>query len=108
MSAQGYCEFLVKRARELVEEDPWAAKAWLITARSLYPADFNIQVGHAAAAAPPPLPDRPLPLRRCRPQCLALAWPRPRPPPAGLVAPPPPPGRRPGAGQKNGGAREQR
>ncbi|XP_014342362.1 integrator complex subunit 10 isoform X1 [Latimeria chalumnae] len=43
MSAQGDCEFLVKRARELVGEDPWAAKAWLITARTLYPADFNIQ-----------------------------------------------------------------
>ena len=44
MSALGDCEFLVKRARELVSEDPWAAKAWLITARTLYPADFNIQV----------------------------------------------------------------
>ncbi|KAB5554202.1 hypothetical protein PHYPO_G00047460 [Pangasianodon hypophthalmus] len=43
MSAQGDCDFLVKRARELVPEDPWAAKAWLITARTLYPADFNIQ-----------------------------------------------------------------
>ncbi|XP_031424677.1 integrator complex subunit 10 isoform X2 [Clupea harengus] len=43
MSALGDCEFLVKRARELVSEDPWAAKAWLITARTLYPADFNIQ-----------------------------------------------------------------
>ncbi|PNI34717.1 INTS10 isoform 15, partial [Pan troglodytes] len=28
---------------ELVPQDLWAAKAWLITARSLYPADFNIQ-----------------------------------------------------------------
>lgn len=44
MSAQKDCEFLVKRARELVSEDPCAAKAWLITARTLYPADFNIQV----------------------------------------------------------------
>lgn len=44
MSAQGDCDFLVKRARELVSKDPWAAKAWLITARTLYPADFNIQV----------------------------------------------------------------
>lgn len=51
MSAQGDCEFLVKRARELVPGDLWAAKAWLITARSLYPADFNIQV-RAAATAP--------------------------------------------------------
>lgn len=44
MSAQGDCEFLVKRARELVlAQDPYAAKAWLITARTLYPTDFNIQ-----------------------------------------------------------------
>lgn len=55
MSAQGDCEFLVQRARELVPQDLWAAKAWLITARSLYPADFNIQVrpgGRAGGAAP--------------------------------------------------------
>lgn len=44
MSAQGDCEYLVQRARELVQQDLWAAKAWLITARSLYPTDFNIQV----------------------------------------------------------------
>lgn len=50
MSAQGDCEFLVKRARELVPGDLWAAKAWLITARSLYPADFNIQVSVSAPA----------------------------------------------------------
>ncbi|XP_034037399.1 integrator complex subunit 10 isoform X2 [Thalassophryne amazonica] len=43
MSAQKDCEFLVKRARDLVCDDPCAAKAWLITARTLYPADFNIQ-----------------------------------------------------------------
>ncbi|XP_051930160.1 integrator complex subunit 10 isoform X2 [Hippocampus zosterae] len=43
MSVQKDCEFLVKRARELVPDDPCAAKAWLITARTLYPADFNIQ-----------------------------------------------------------------
>lgn len=43
MSAQKDCEYLVKRARELVPEDPCAAKAWLITARTLYPTDFNIQ-----------------------------------------------------------------
>ncbi|KAJ8015384.1 hypothetical protein DPEC_G00025570 [Dallia pectoralis] len=43
MSAQKDCDFLVKRARDLVAEDPCAAKAWLITARTLYPTDFNIQ-----------------------------------------------------------------
>lgn len=46
MSAQKDCDFLVKRARELVSEDPCAAKAWLITARTLYPADFTIQVSY--------------------------------------------------------------
>lgn len=50
MSAQKDCEFLVKRARELVSEDPCAAKAWLITARTLYPADFTIQVSLREAA----------------------------------------------------------
>ncbi|XP_067849764.1 integrator complex subunit 10 isoform X2 [Heptranchias perlo] len=43
MAAQIDCEFLVKKARDLVTEDPWAAKAWLITARTLYPTDFGIQ-----------------------------------------------------------------
>ncbi|XP_072351751.1 integrator complex subunit 10 isoform X1 [Scyliorhinus torazame] len=43
MAAQVDCEFLVKKARDLVVEDPWAAKAWLITARTLYPTDFGIQ-----------------------------------------------------------------
>ncbi|XP_078067115.1 integrator complex subunit 10 isoform X2 [Mustelus asterias] len=43
MAAQVDCEFLVKKARDLVAEDPWAAKAWLITARTLYPTDFSIQ-----------------------------------------------------------------
>lgn len=53
MSAQGDCEFLVQRARELVPQDLWAAKAWLITARSLYPADFNIQVRSRQCMRPP-------------------------------------------------------
>ncbi|XP_077130337.1 integrator complex subunit 10 isoform X2 [Ranitomeya variabilis] len=43
MAALGDCEFLVRRARELVQEDTCAARAWLITARTLYPQDFNIQ-----------------------------------------------------------------
>ncbi|XP_048387733.1 integrator complex subunit 10 isoform X2 [Stegostoma tigrinum] len=43
MAAQVDCEFLVKKARDLVADDPWAAKAWLITARTLYPTDFGIQ-----------------------------------------------------------------
>lgn len=52
MSAQSDSEFLVQRARELVPQDLWAAKAWLITARSLYPADFNIQVRSGPARPP--------------------------------------------------------
>ncbi|XP_067899077.1 integrator complex subunit 10 isoform X2 [Heterodontus francisci] len=43
MAAQVDCDFLVKKARDLVAEDLWAAKAWLITARTLYPTDFGIQ-----------------------------------------------------------------
>ncbi|XP_051865995.1 integrator complex subunit 10 isoform X1 [Pristis pectinata] len=43
MAAQIDCEFLVKKARDLVTDDPWAAKAWLITSRTLYPTDFGIQ-----------------------------------------------------------------
>lgn len=72
MSAQGDCEFLVQRARELVQQDLWAAKAWLITARSLYPADFNIQVrrgpacGRLRGGA-----------RLAAPGCRGLAAPRP-------------------------------
>ena len=56
MSAQGDCEFLVQRARELVQQDLWAAKAWLITARSLYPSDFNIQVRPGGGAGGALLP----------------------------------------------------
>ncbi|XP_018432361.1 PREDICTED: integrator complex subunit 10 isoform X2 [Nanorana parkeri] len=43
MAGLGDCEFLVQRARELVQDDTCAARAWLITARTLYPQDFNIQ-----------------------------------------------------------------
>ncbi|XP_075717657.1 integrator complex subunit 10 isoform X2 [Rhinoderma darwinii] len=43
MAGLGDCDFLVRRARELVMEDTCAARAWLITARTLYPQDFNIQ-----------------------------------------------------------------
>lgn len=72
MSAQGDCEFLVKRARELVPGDLWAAKAWLITARSLYPADFNIQVNAAAPAQCKGALRPCTALRRVLPACLLL------------------------------------
>lgn len=83
MSAQGDCEFLVNRARELVEKDLWAAKAWLITARSLYPADFNIQVGAGrrfasalrwSRAVPRPAPSRAAEASRAI--LLPVGWPR--------------------------------
>lgn len=73
MSAQGDCEFLVKRARELVPGDLWAAKAWLITARSLYPADFNIQVNAAAPAQCKGALRPCTALRRVLPACLPAA-----------------------------------
>ncbi|XP_064651170.1 integrator complex subunit 10-like [Lineus longissimus] len=36
-------EWLVLRARQSLKTDPYAAKAWLITARTLYPLNFSIQ-----------------------------------------------------------------
>lgn len=37
--------WLVERARQsLRENNPYEAKAWLITAKTLYPKDFGIQV----------------------------------------------------------------
>ncbi|ESP02366.1 hypothetical protein LOTGIDRAFT_237998 [Lottia gigantea] len=36
-------EWLVMRARGYAKTDPWAAKAWLITARTLFPGSFLIQ-----------------------------------------------------------------
>lgn len=39
-------QWLVERARQsLRENNPYEAKAWLITAKTLYPKDFGIQVG---------------------------------------------------------------
>lgn len=38
-------QWLVERARQsLKENNPYEAKAWLITARTLYPKDFGVQV----------------------------------------------------------------
>ena len=38
-------EWLVERARQsLKENNPYEAKAWLITAKTLYPKDFGVQV----------------------------------------------------------------
>ncbi|XP_052827261.1 integrator complex subunit 10 [Octopus bimaculoides] len=40
-------EWLVQRAQSCIKTDTYAAKAWMITARSLFPKNFNIQ-GHSA------------------------------------------------------------
>ena len=38
-------QWLVERARQsLKENNPYEAKAWLITAKTLYPKDFGVQV----------------------------------------------------------------
>lgn len=38
-------QWLVERARQsLKENNPYEAKAWLITAKTLYPNDFGVQV----------------------------------------------------------------
>ena len=38
-------QWLVERARQsLKESNPYEAKAWLITAKTLYPKDFGVQV----------------------------------------------------------------
>ena len=43
-------QWLVERARQsLRENNPYEAKAWLITAKTLHPKDFGIQVGSELA-----------------------------------------------------------
>ena len=38
-------QWLVERARQsLKENNPYEAKTWLITAKTLYPKDFGVQV----------------------------------------------------------------
>ena len=37
-------DWLVMRARGCAKTDHYAAKAWMITARTLFPRNFNIQV----------------------------------------------------------------
>lgn len=37
-------DWLVMRARSCAKTDRYAAKAWMITARTLFPRNFNIQV----------------------------------------------------------------
>ena len=45
-SEQGDCEWVVERCKtHLKNKDKSAAKAWIITARSLFPDNFAVQVG---------------------------------------------------------------
>ena len=37
-------EYLIYRAKETLNTDPNEAKAWMITAKTLFPNDFGIQV----------------------------------------------------------------
>ena len=37
-------DYMVMRARQYSKSDPHASKAWLITAKSLFPSSFVIQV----------------------------------------------------------------
>lgn len=41
-------DYLVMRARQYSKTDQYAAKAWLITAKSLFPTSFVIQVKFAS------------------------------------------------------------
>ncbi|XP_061432065.1 integrator complex subunit 10-like [Lethenteron reissneri] len=43
MAAAPELDFVVRKAHGLAGRDPWAAKAWLLTARTIYPGDFAIQ-----------------------------------------------------------------
>lgn len=48
-------EWLVHRARGCLRSDVYAAKAWLLTARTLYPRNFAIQVSFAILSTLNPL-----------------------------------------------------
>jgi integrator complex subunit 10 len=37
-------EYLVNRAKEELKRDPHAARAWMLTAKSLFPNNFSVQV----------------------------------------------------------------
>lgn len=36
-------EYLVNRAKEELKRDPHAARAWMLTAKSLFPNNFSVQ-----------------------------------------------------------------
>lgn len=37
-------EYVIQRAKECFKTDPYSAKAWMLTAKSLYPNNFPVQV----------------------------------------------------------------
>jgi len=37
-------DYLVLRAKNALKSDPFAAKAWMITAKTLFPNNFSVQV----------------------------------------------------------------
>lgn len=38
-------EYVIERAKSAFKANPAAAKAWMITAKTLYPNNFGVQVG---------------------------------------------------------------
>lgn len=39
-------EYVIQRAKNSLKHDPLAAKAWMITAKTLYPNNFGVQVNN--------------------------------------------------------------
>jgi integrator complex subunit 10 len=37
-------EYVIQRAKSALKTDPLSAKAWMITAKTLYPNNFGVQV----------------------------------------------------------------
>lgn len=37
-------DYVIQRAKDALKTDPLAAKAWMITAKTLYPNNFGVQV----------------------------------------------------------------
>lgn len=37
-------EYVIQRAKNALQTDPISAKAWMITAKTLYPNNFGVQV----------------------------------------------------------------
>jgi integrator complex subunit 10 len=43
-------DYLVLRAKNCLKSDPFAAKAWMITAKTLFPDNFAVQVRNVFSA----------------------------------------------------------